>query len=221
MNPAEERRSDDISSHEQDDELFDLEWRVNVTRSLYLDAKYELEEGGHLHEEWFAELRGNTERFGSATLHLFRNARQWDVADACDGHSEDLATVAGAITTKAGRLLPRLLRGPLENARTLVIVDRLRMEPRVRGRGMGTEFLWRSLDGVLGDHKALIGTYPHPIEVKKPTPADKERVRRFWVGAGFVHFGLGVFVGAYPGTADPEELSMQLALQQWRTEAGR
>lgn len=162
-------------------------------------------------ESWSATLHDLNGKeavtIGSAWMNLFRFARFdgafFDLADEVDG---DLAHLAGAIS-RGGAPKGHLFRGAGEAAWHVVTINRLNIDPSMRGKGLGTAFVGRMLQLMLPAESAIVAVFPAPVMVahEDRTLADWDRVRRFWTGAGFVHLADGVAVAIHdPEGADDE-----------------
>ncbi|WP_439564931.1 hypothetical protein [Microcella sp.] len=220
-----------------DDEHEDQYWMIEVARHEALDRNYVEEEQGTV-QRWDAKLFFETEEgpqtqfqtqthvVGRASFRLHPDARFsssfWDL---CDEESGDLALIAESLMDKDGRAQRRLFSGITDDARAVLIIDRVHIVKKFRGQGLGSEFVRRAIECILGSTPAVVTAYPAPVAVslKKRTPEHWLHIRGFWTNVGFVHFQDGVFVAPHGGMVshDAERERFRDDLQQWKKRVRR
>lgn len=185
-------------NHSWTDDEMDEDVFVSITKTCHLDR--EIQEDHHLSRILTtAELRLGSAVIGTAMMWHIPDARHnADFFLDCDAESADLSDLAAQLVSGSGSPSRRFFTGPLAYAEDVLLVDRFRIDPAYRRRGLGTAFVTRAVELIVCREPVLVATYPAPTEIPSEvrTAEDWRAVRNFWGSAGFVSAGGGAAVYA-------------------------
>lgn len=118
--------------------------------------------------------------------------------DRWDSLSQDTSVVAGALA-RGGAPDGRFFGEPLEDARIVVMVDDVWVDPKYRGRQISHRAVDAALTIALGDSSALVALIP-AVPHDPPgmaTQEERDALARHWRRGGFVHVADGVMARPY------------------------
>jgi GNAT superfamily N-acetyltransferase len=133
-----------------------------------------------------------------------------DVHDLLDSLSSDLEHIAATIFNVDSGDFVEDLEEELNNAGSVLILDRVRVDPRFRGHGIGPLIAALAISAV-GSGCSFAVCYPAPIEGKLTDRQRKEAIAslgRVWAKVGFKPFRDGVWI------LDLETVELEQALQR-------
>lgn len=180
-----------------DPDLAELGLTVSVSNTVLLDLERDLQEWlGR--DKYTVTLAHNDLAIGVAELQRFNREQTSTMFLDGDNISTVLEATFNALVDgeEEGNLDDRPFQGLMEDAQTLVVVDRFWVDPAWQGRGLEEAFLWRAI-GCVPDNLIVVATYPLPPEGEVGSPEAWTHARRFWTGAQFVHYTNGIYIGAY------------------------
>ncbi|WP_329240808.1 hypothetical protein OG223_53125 [Streptomyces sp. NBC_01478] len=167
----------------------------------------------------FAE-DGPGPQFGSIRLHLVDHARCLEPIDALDALSEDLFTIGQVLFDPSVPGVRQDLWDRLSVPGNTLIVDRVTIDSRLRGHGLGVFLTGMALD-YLSSSTGVIALFPGPIERTDHIPHEEAcaRLGRAWSRLGFAPYHDGVWV-LDPGLTTLGEAiaagQQRLAGHRWR-----
>lgn len=108
-------------------------------------------------------------QFGSIRLHLVDHERCLEPIDALDALSEDLFTIGQALFDPSVLGVRQDLWDRFSVPGNTVIVDRVTIDSRLRGHGLGVFLTGMALD-YLSSSTGVIALFPGPVERTRPHP---------------------------------------------------
>ncbi|MFD6726769.1 hypothetical protein, partial [Streptomyces sp. NPDC060131] len=133
-------------------------------------------------------------QFGSIRLHVIDNNRCLDPIQACDLLSEDLLTISKALYDPVLGDVRQDVWDRVALPGNTLVVDRVSIDPRLRGHGLGILLTGMALD-YFSHGNGVIALFPGPVE-RDSTPYEEActRLGNAWARLGFTPYRDGVWI---------------------------
>ncbi|MEU0354359.1 hypothetical protein [Streptomyces cyaneofuscatus] len=159
----------------------------------------------------FKEDGGSGPSFGSIQICIADEYRVANLVDSFDNLSSDLYRIARTLFEPATGSLRDDVQQLLALQGKTIIVDRVTLDSRLRGHGLGVYLTGHALD-YLHQGAGVLALFPGPLERDEHTDHEQARVSlgRAWARIGFAPYADGTWI------LDPGLLTLENALRDER-----